>query len=273
MTSTGQHDTFVQFAAVDQSADPNHFFTILDLVRQSPGMAESRGALHAGLALKPGQRVLDAGCGLGWDTIEFARAVGPSGEAVGIDLSAAMVEEATRRAEGLGLPIRFATGDIMKLDFPDESFDACRTERCLIYVPDAGQAIAEMVRVTKPGGRIGIVDVDFETVVIDHPDPEMSRRVTDAARDALIDGRLGRKMPRLLREAGLRDVTMSGHTIFLPTLELNEVVFTGNLAAAVGRGELSEEQVARWWQQLRDMAAAGPLASCLTFFVASATRP
>ena len=273
MTSTEQHDTFAQFATVDTSDDPTHFFRILDMARQCPGIAETRQALMDGLALQPGHRVLDAGCGLGWDTVEFARVVGPTGVVIGVDLSSAMVEEAARRAAGLGLPVRFAIGDITKLEFPDESFDACRTERVLLYVPELRRAVSEMVRVTKRGGRVSMIDTDFETLVIDHPDPDMCLRVGAAARDALVDGRMARKLPRLMTEAGLVDVTMSGQAMFLNTMEMIRTVFTGNLARAVGRGDMSEEEVAVWWKQLQEVAAAGPLVCCITLFVATGTKP
>jgi demethylmenaquinone methyltransferase/2-methoxy-6-polyprenyl-1,4-benzoquinol methylase len=68
--------------------------------------------------------VLDAGAGVGVDAIAVAPEVVPGGAVVGVDFSQAMVEEATRRAAGLDLPISFVQGDLHALDFPDVSFDA-----------------------------------------------------------------------------------------------------------------------------------------------------
>lgn len=87
----------------------------------------------AGLA--PGRRILDLGCGTGADALAMARQLGGSGEIVGVDRSPGRVEEARRRAEGTGLPIRFEVADPTALSFPDNSFDGCRAEGLFHHSP------------------------------------------------------------------------------------------------------------------------------------------
>jgi len=98
-----------------------------------------------GLQLRGGETVLDVGCGLGDDVIELAQRIGPTGRVVGVDVSNVMITEARRRTAALGLPIAFEVGDARQLRFADGTFDACRTERMLMYVPDVERAMAELV--------------------------------------------------------------------------------------------------------------------------------
>ncbi|MGH9000502.1 MAG: methyltransferase domain-containing protein [Acidimicrobiia bacterium] len=261
-----------RFASVDGTDDPGHFIHILELTRSIVGIDETRALIGDGLRLADGHAVLEVGSGLGIDALEWARRVGPTGRVVGVDLSAAMVAEATRRADGLGLGVSFAVGDACRLDFPDASFDVCRTERVLLYVPDAAQAISEMVRVTRPGGRVSVFDVDFNTLLIDHPDRETTERAVRTLRDSVADGCIGRKLPRLLTEAGLAEVSVSGHTLFFP-FEVVEVVFGDLLAAATQRGEFTHEQLTSWWKHLRHRQEEGILHVSLTAFVVCGTRP
>jgi ubiquinone/menaquinone biosynthesis C-methylase UbiE len=105
------------------------------------------------LEVRPGGRYLDVGCGTGDDARGLAGLVGPSGEVVGIDSSEAMIAEARRRAEGSGLPVAFESADAHRLPFADGAFDGCRVERVLQHLADPQQAVREMARVTRPGGR------------------------------------------------------------------------------------------------------------------------
>ncbi|MGZ4304736.1 MAG: methyltransferase domain-containing protein [Solirubrobacteraceae bacterium] len=111
--------------------------------------------------------MLDLGCGTGADVIDIARLVGPGGRVVGVDVSEALIAEARRRWDDSGLPIEFRLGDAQQLEFDDDSFDACRTKRMLMHVPDERRALAEMVRVTRRGGRVAAFDFDWDTHIVD----------------------------------------------------------------------------------------------------------
>ena len=83
-----------------------------------------------------------------------------------------MLEVARSRAEAAGTAITFRTADALALDIDDDSFDACRSERMLQWVPDVDAAVREMVRVLRPGGRLSLIDTDWRTFVADIPDSE-----------------------------------------------------------------------------------------------------
>lgn len=115
--------------------------------------AQDRLMTVAGLA--PGMRVLETACGSGLVTARIAAAVGPAGAVVATDLSQAMVEEAARMAAARGLAqVTTQRMDAEALDLPGASFDATLCALGLMYVPDPARALAEMARVTRPGGRV-----------------------------------------------------------------------------------------------------------------------
>jgi len=118
-------------------------------------LAPAQAKLLACAAPAPGERVLDVACGTGLVAFAAAQAVGPAGAVLGVDLSGAMVESARRRARGRGLEnTRFARMDAESLDLRDGSFDVALCALGLMYVPDPAQALREMRRVLRPGGRL-----------------------------------------------------------------------------------------------------------------------
>ena len=130
------------------------------------------------LAVGPGDKVLDVGCGPG---ITAAMIIEETGAPVtGIDISPQMVSKARERAEKLGIADRadFQVKDVLSLDIPEHTFDVVLFESLLTILPgDPDTALAEMVRVLKPGGRIGgneaTMDItalpELESLFAQHP--------------------------------------------------------------------------------------------------------
>jgi ubiquinone/menaquinone biosynthesis C-methylase UbiE len=104
------------------------------------------------LAVKPGERVLDIGCGNARDITRIAER---GGEVVGVDNSPGMVEAARQELERMGLSgITLQVGDATSLDFADASFDKVLCSEVIEHIPDAAQALREMRRVLRPGGSL-----------------------------------------------------------------------------------------------------------------------
>lgn len=118
-------------------------------------LAEAQATLLASASLATGERVLDVACGTGLVTFEAAHAVGPTGQVVGVDISGSMVDAAQRRAQNRQLSnVSFARMDAETLDLPDATFDVALCALGLMYLPDPEQALREMRRVLRPGGRL-----------------------------------------------------------------------------------------------------------------------
>jgi ubiquinone/menaquinone biosynthesis C-methylase UbiE len=120
-------------------------------------LACAQADLLAEATLAPGERVLDVACGTGLVALDAAHAVGSDGWVLGIDLSGQMVDAARRRASERRLSnASFLRMDAESLDLPDASFDVALCALGLMYMPDPGQAVREMRRVLRPGGRLVI---------------------------------------------------------------------------------------------------------------------
>ena len=120
-------------------------------------LAYAQYALLELASLAVGERILDVACGTGLVAFEAATAVGPSGHVLGVDLSDSMVDAAGRRARDRRLPnCRFSRMDAEALTLPDASFDVALCALGLMYMPDPEQALREMSRVLRPGGRVSL---------------------------------------------------------------------------------------------------------------------
>ena len=109
--------------------------------------------------LTSGTSVLDLGCGPGTITADIGRRVAP-GRVLGIDASAAVIEEA-RRDAGCGPNVEFSVGDLYVLDMDDHTFDVVHAHQVLQHLPDPVRALGEMKRVCKPGGLVAARDADY----------------------------------------------------------------------------------------------------------------
>src|SRR5664280_2662475 len=110
------------------------------------------------------------------------------------------------------LPLRFAAGDARDLPFPAGSFDACRAERVFQHLPDPLRALTEMIRVTRPGGRVLVLDTDWGTTAVNGAGRRLTQRVLEGFGDHIAQGWIGRQLPGLFHQAGLNDVVVAAET-------------------------------------------------------------
>ncbi len=109
------------------------------------------------LRLGPGARVLDVCCGSGASAIPAAEAVGPRGSVLGVDLAANLLDLARAKASARDLRnLEFRTGYMLALDLPGESFDAVVCVFGIFFVPDMPEAVRDLWRLVRPGGKLAI---------------------------------------------------------------------------------------------------------------------
>lgn len=273
MQATSDHPELSRFSRVDTGTDLDALTAFLEAHKTLDGLLSAKSAMLSQLRLDRARNALDVGCGLGDDVIDMARRLPPGGRATGIDASQAMIVRARHRARVTGADVCFETGDAASLPFADASFDACHAERLLIHVSGPPQVLAEMTRVTRPGGRIGALEPDVGDVVVDHPDQDTTGIIMRTfAAGAVAHGWIGRQLPRLFRRAGLAEVSVTPVMVLLH-LDFFRMMFAGHVSRLCADGVLSRSQADRWWSQLSAAAGSGDFLAGVLFFLVAATRP
>ncbi len=249
----------------------------LELRGQSEDEVANRDAYLDLLAVRPGDRVLEVGCGSGVVLREIARRVGPEGRAVGLDASPALLAVAHELAEreGLGDRVAWREGDARVLPFPDAEFDVVLAVTSLSHIPEGERAVPEMARVARPGGRVGVFDLDGDGLIIAHPDRDVTRKIAAARSDhAQVDGWLARKLPGLMAAAGLEEIRVRAFTPF----ERHATGFYAALAergadVALQIGAITEGERRRWLDALRAEQEAGRFFAGQTHLFVWGIRP
>lgn len=240
------------FSTVDRAPDPSLFVRFVDLANAMPEVRAAKAAVLEALALHGGASVIDVGCGTGDDARELRRLVGPGGRAVGVDASETMIAEARRRAQGSGLQVEFEVADAQHLPFPDDTFDACRTERMLAHVPDPRAVLAEMARVTRPGGRVCALDIDLDSTGMDDP---VARALLESIVRQVRSPHIGRELVRLFEDVGMVDVAVRRQD-YTFDLEMVRPLISSQVARLEEAGVVGGEATRRWWVAVEEAQRA-----------------
>ena len=241
------HDVAAMFDGVARRYDLTN--TVLTAGQDRRWRALTRDALD----LRPGERVLDVGVGPGFLAAEMAAEVGAGGMVAGIDVSQSMLALA-KEWEAM---IDLRAGSAGAIPYPDAGFDVAVSTQVLEYVADIPAALAELRRVVRPGGRILILDTDWDSIVWRSGDDARMAAVLAAWEAHLADPRLPRRLLGELRSAGFTPDT----PLVLPLLNVGYHPvqdFSAGLIDIIGdfvaqRGVLPAAEVDAWKADLRSL--------------------
>ena len=245
-------------------------YATMDMVRQRE---ESRKSLRA----SSGESVLDLGSGPGFLACEIAEEVGETGRVFAVDINSDMNSISARRAAAAGLSdrIEISEGDATALEFPDAAFDAAVSTQVLEYLADPDAALVELARVLRPGGRLVLIDTDFDSLVWAATDRDLAARIAAAWDEHLPDPHLPRSLLPRLRAAGfaIEEVRI----VPILNTEYDPATFSYNLAALIasfvpGHRGISESDATCWLNDLADLQQHGQYFFSLNRYLFAAAR-
>ncbi len=236
-----------------------------------------RAALEA-VQPKPGELGLDIGPGPGFLACELAQQVGPTGRVATVDNNSTMLVMTQRRAidQELSDRMEYHQADATRLPFQEGVFDFVVASQVYEYVADIEQALAEAWRVLRPGGRLIVIDTDWETLVIHADDLELSARISRAWDEHLSHRTLPRRLPSLLSEAGFKGTVARLVPVLSTEHQANTYGFglIGLMANfARGRADINDHDVDRWLADIERQHAGGGYFFSLNQYLFRAIRP
>lgn len=214
------------------------------------------------MRIQPGQNLLDVGCGSGIDTLALGQQVGPTGHVIGIDYDLVMIAQANEYAKNSGVSafVKHQQGDASALNLASNWFDSCRSERLFMHLKNPNRAMQEMIRVTKPGGWLVILDTDWGSLSIYTQEIEVERRLARfRAERVLNNGYSGRSLYRMAKVQNLSDVSLEIHPLYVTNLALSRYLTRSEEVEtqALSEGVISLEDLQRWHDDLEQADGAG----------------
>jgi len=248
---------------------------MLERMYKTPEVELHRALVLHSMALRAGEVVLDVGSGPGFLAENMAAIVGSSGVVSGIDQSEPMValaRERCRDQDWVDIQVGEATG----LPYQDGIFDAAVATQVYEYVEDVDQALRELFRVLRPGGRAFVVDTDWSSIVWNNSDRARMRHVLDAWGEHLVDAHLPATLTPKLKRAGFQVVRRDVNPMFNP--EYSPDSYSGGLLEGIrlfipGRRGLSSEDADAWAADLRALGEAGEYFFSVNRYLFMAVKP
>lgn len=248
----------------------------LDKIYSSPQIVGQRARFRELLAVRPGEFGLEVGCGVGHLACELAREVLPGGRIIAFDSSSDMVRGTQSRVEKDGLTnvIDTRLGDAAALDVPSDSVDFVIGVQVYSYVSDIARAMKEAARVLRKGGRLAILETDWDMCIYESNDRALTRRVIDARAAHYAHPYLPRQLPRLFRNAGLTLVRWGAYPIMETRYEPDSfgAGFVGIARDAAIQHGVSAAEADAWAADVRSRKSEGEYFFCTNRLIFIATK-
>ncbi len=248
---------------------------LLNIAYSGADITRRRQASFDALQPAPGDVIADIGCGNGLLTAELARAVGPDGGVLGIDISEDMMTAAKARCSDFP-QVTFLNGSAESLPLDDASVDKAVSVQVFEYLSNITTAVAEAARVLRPGGRLVIGDIHFDSWLWHSDNPERMQRMMAAWDKHLVERCVPALLPPMFRDAGLVYERTTSETILDTVLKpdgLANMMMILIRAYVVGNDLIPEAEAQAWFDEQEQMARDGRFFFSLTHFVTVGRKP
>ena len=255
----------------------NEAASLLEQAYATTDMVLQREASRKSLRATSGEFILDLGSGPGFLACEIAEEVGENGRVFAVDISSEMNSISGTRAAAAGLSdrIEISEGDARALTFPDAAFDAAVSTQVIEYLADPDAALVELARVLRPGGRLVLIDTDFDSLVWAATDRDLAARIAAAWNEHLPDPHLPRSLLPRLRAAGF--TIQEVRIVPILNTEYGPTTFSYNLAALIasfvpGHRGITDNDATGWLNDLADLQQHGQYFFSLNRYLFAASR-
>jgi ubiquinone/menaquinone biosynthesis C-methylase UbiE len=249
-----------------------------DMVRQQKKLAATqdmvtqRKTMLNELHLKKGEHVLDVGSGNGIFAQEMLEVVGESGRVCGVDSSEPMISMAT----ALCPRGRFLQGDATDMPVQDSSFDVATASQLLCFISDVDRVLSEMFRALKPGGRLVILDSDWDSLVWNCSDRSLMDRALRLMTGVYADAHVPRTLSRRIIAAGFQ--ITNRRTISVLNWDAGEDTYAKQTSGFIGpmmeaSDDFTKDDWEAWCEDQRATEEAGEFMFSLNRYIFSAVKP
>ena len=262
---------------VDAQPDAARLAATLEARGRTPTQARLRRRFLRFVPIRAGDAVLEVGCGTGVVLRDIAGIVGRRGTVVGVDASRTILATARTlcRSAARGPRVTLRLADGATLPFRAGRYDAALAITVILHVADPLAVVREMARVVRRGGRVALQDQDFGAIAVTHPDRELTDRIMrEVAARVYAEPHSGRRLPGLLRAAGLEDVRLRTDVYQDTTLEPFTKTFLERRAEnAVKFGIVEARTAERWLDGFTGLVARGAFVLTMNYYGAVGARP
>jgi len=233
-------------------------------------------ALMDALAPVAGDHILEVGCGSGVLCRQVAPDVVPGGNITGVDISIEFLKIAQGYASSadLSAPIQWGVGQAEVLPFQDASFDGVFAARLLLHVTNPQVVLNELARVVRPGGRVVVMDWDFETLAVDHSNRDLTRRLLHWRCDHHGGNNWsGRQLWGLMTATQLVNVR-AVPVVSVAQRENDSLTLSLFRAAQVARdgGAIAPNEYDDWVEEIRSSLATGCFFASIVYYIVIGER-
>jgi len=230
------------------------------------------------MQLKKGDKVLDVGCGPATDTITLASLVSETGQVFGVDVDEQQIMLANQKAIDVGankwLIHRLADGH--QLPFDTDYFDSVRSERVFQHNTDSKQLLKEMIRVTKPSGKIVVLDTDWSTMSIDTDLVDIEQKIKKFHVEKVIkNGFSGRQLYRMFIESGLKDIHVEMVPVYVTDYQVSRQVSWLDVTeqSALEAGVISKQELDELHANLEKIDSEGKYFATILQIMTAGSKP